>query len=178
MKFKNLIVVLSSALMFGSCDPADLTITFNLPTSDIHFTVPATPVAGSITIPTKAVVFNLDSVLNANGVNKDQIQSILLKSFIIDIDQANPDANFDNFDWISKSMSTPNISKVLIAEKNPIPHDKIRSISLDVKGVEMANMFKEGNITLYVGASSNSAITSDIPMTAKMVFTVKGKIIK
>ena len=177
MKLRNLLLSAAALSLMTACTKEDLQVTFDLNAANVVFVVKATPQSGAMAIDAQNLSYNLDSVCKANNVNKDQIKSVKIKEVFLDIVDNN-NTTFDLVDWAEAYVGAAGQADLLLAAKNPVPKDGTRSISLDVKSVELADYIKSNQMSFFAKGQTNAPVKSDVEMRARVTFSITGQIVK
>ncbi len=163
--------------LISSCTKEDLKVSFDLPTGQIDFVVKQTTQAGAMQIDAQDLQYNLDSVCKANSISKDQITSMKIKEVFLDI-LDNNNTTFDIVNWAEAYVGATGKADVLLAAKKPIGKDGVRTISLDLKDVELVDYIKANQMSFYAKGETNGPVKTDVPMRARVKFTITGQIVE
>ncbi|MBI3233003.1 MAG: hypothetical protein HYZ42_03015 [Bacteroidetes bacterium] len=176
MNIKNLILAVSSFVVISSCSKEDLKINFDLGASEINFEVKASPQAGAMQIDAQNMQYNLDSVCKANSISKDQIKSVKIKEVFLDI--LDNKTTFDIIDWAEAYVGASGKANLLLASKNPVLKDGVRTISLDLKDVELVEYIQANQMSFFAKGATNSPILTNVPMRARVKFSLTAQVVK
>ncbi|MEN9339361.1 MAG: hypothetical protein RIQ62_673 [Bacteroidota bacterium] len=150
------------------------TLTLQKTYSDITFTIPAPVVAGNLT--TEAQI-NTDLTQLAKDYNFDisAIESAKVKSITLQMEDTTlPPYTFAIVDQIDASFFADNITFTQIGNDDAI-HTSPTQVDFTISGPDVAQYLKSNLFKVRMSLNTNTAITHDLPMRAKICFefTVK-----
>ena len=96
-------------LLFGACDKlkTDVNLNLNQSVANIKMTLPIITdslIGTEITFVEQLVYLNVDSILIANGIPKESIESIYLTNAVVNLDPNQPVTDFSFIDYLNLSF--------------------------------------------------------------------------
>ena len=166
-----LLTTLAGSLFFSGCTKDDLDVNFSMDAATITFTVNPTPVPGEIDLMKTELTYKLDSICGIYGVNKNQIQSVKIREIWFDM-LDNDNTTFDIVDFAEGYLSCDSKPETLVAKKNPVPKDHVRTLMLDEISpeVELADFVKGTGLKVRVHGLVNAPINNPLPMRCRISF--------
>lgn len=177
MKLRNLFLSLAAVSLMASCTKEDLQVKFDMDAASVDFLVKATSQSGAMAIDAQNLTYNLDSVCKANNVNKDQIKSVKIKEVFLDI-LDNNNTTFDLVNWAEAYVGSAGKADLMLASKNPVPKDGVRTIALDIKDIELVEYIKSNQMSFFAKGETNAPVKTDVPMRARVKFSIVGQLVK
>ena len=109
MSTKLSLMLSGIVMLFSACDKLSTDVNLDLKQSvaNIKLTLPAitdSMVNTEITLVEQLVYLNIDSVLTANGINKESIKSIYLKDAVVNLNENQSVTDFSFVDYINLSF--------------------------------------------------------------------------
>jgi hypothetical protein len=109
MSTKLSLMLSGIVMLFSACDKLSTDVNLDLKQSvaNIKLTLPAitdSMVNTEITLVEQLVYLNIDSVLTANGINKESIISIYLKDAVVNLNENQSVTDFSFVDYINLSF--------------------------------------------------------------------------
>jgi len=175
---KNLflgLVALTSALVFTSCEDGFLTISLDKEQTVAGFTIVAGTV-GEYSYSESSGSINLDSILEANDISPDQLESVTIKSANIEIASSNTTDNFSQMSDISLSLTPANSSELVIIENGDPGDGTVYSVPSEaLEAIGDVLDLTENPFDFDISIMIDQVIQEDMPMLVKMVLEIKAK---
>lgn len=150
---KLIYLFVASVLLFTSCEKASKLTEIKLPLTK-SITIPATPIAGPVSITTPEIKTGIDSVLNAAGVSSKSIEDITLRkmSFVLT-------ASKEDFSFL-KSANVSLIAEGKEAVKIATAMDITKVMTLDFKtiDVDLKDYILKDKFSLKIDFETKTAI--------------------
>lgn len=175
---KNLflgLVAMTSAVVFTSCEEGFLTISLDKEQTVAGFTIVAGTV-GEYSYNESSSAINIDSILTANDVSPDQLESVFIKSATIEVGSSNTTDNFSQMSNISLSLTPANSDELKLIENGDPGDGTVYSVPSDaLEGIGDVLVLTENPFDFDISIMIDSEIQEDMPMLVKMVFDIKAK---
>lgn len=171
MNIKNLLLSACAVALISSCTKEALKVKAGLNAKEVSFVVKASPQSGAMQIDAQNMSFNLDSLCKANSFSKDQITSVKVESVFLDIVDNNA-TTFDIVDWAEAYVGSIGKADALLASKNPVAKDGVRTIGLDLKDVELVDYIKSNQMSFFAKGQTNKPLANDVQMKARVKFNI------
>lgn len=123
--------------------------------------------ADNVTLFQKSESCNIDSILSANGITKDTIESVTLKEAII---KTTDGKTLKGIKSVKVIFIPVGLSEILIATLNPIPQDSTQ-VKLNLENVELGKYMKMKKYILLLKANLQNEET--IQLNAKLIYNFK-----
>ena len=170
-KFSSVALISISVFTLISCREKTISIPIHATSPEIIFTIPATPIAGTVATPEVSVPNILDSVIAASGIPMDNIQSVVLNSADMVIDTP-ATANFDPFDALSIWFRTTATDSVQVFNVTNIPHTQLTSLTSQGNGTDFFSLVKSPQLMVRSRVTTSSPIPQTMTIKMKIHFTV------
>lgn len=173
---KNQYLVFILCLLLINCSVVDDLTKFDID-YEIEYTIPPVSIINiPISLNTPDIETENETTFENNSTNKNLIESIRLKSIIINI--TNPEnANFNFLKEIRIFIKTENTVETEIANLMDIENSNSRVLELETFNKELKDYVKEDQFTLRVIAIADETTSEQIDITIKNIFTVDAKIL-
>lgn len=169
-------LVIAMLLAFSSCDKKLIRIQKDINTKPITFDLPAIPASGGFDF-TQNARLDLKRQLDSLNIKIFEITEITVKEVTIDIADQSATApqrvTFDVLDDIHLNISAPEQATQLIAWKNPVPHEGLQQLKMDVNNnLNLLPYALSDVVTYRVYGTSNKPTTAPIKMTVNIKWHV------
>ena len=169
MALRKISLILLCIVCLFSCKK-DLNVAFNVSQSTT-FTIPPSSPLSILNLVSPAVSTNWDQDFTNNNANVNKIVSMNLTNLQLTITSPSGQT-FGFLQSISIYLSAPGLSKVEIAQLNPVPSNSGSVIALNVDNVDLSAYAKQSSFTLSFSTTTNQSTTTEIDMRADMVFHI------
>ena len=176
----GLALALTAPVLFlNSCDKAAVVVNFDMGYGNVLFTVDTTSASGTMMLDQQTITTNIDSFLNANGVSKDDIKEIHIKSAHFALVSGMP--NFD-------VLATPGSAQGLIgptggtlsqfASFDAIPAGATE-FDMTVDGsMDLASYLKSTTFDIAARGTTTGPVTAQTVIKGNFTFSVKAEVRK
>lgn len=186
MQKTKLLPVVAVATFFGattllqSCDKVE-NASVDLPamTATVDVTVPPTSnTTAQQDMGTQSISYNVDSFIKANtngtlGVNN--IKAVSLKSCVVKLrDGSDADNNFANFETVTASMSTDNVTKEQTMTVS-MPDKEAYDATLSVPTEDLSPYLKSTSIKYKVSGKLRREIKKEVKATVTIQYVITAK---
>lgn len=172
MKTKIIIIALIS---LASCKTLDKLTMFDLK-YDASFTIPKNAIVDMpIDLNSPEVATNTEEEFAIHNTRKDLIESIKLKSLMLEIET--PRYNFSFLKSVELFLKADGLPEIKIAERMLIPDDVGNQLQLDVTDAELSEYLKKDKISMRVKTVTDEQLTEDLRVRIYSVFRVDAKIL-
>jgi hypothetical protein len=126
-------------------------------------------VAGTYTETIEVVNFDLDSLLNAEGLDQGTVNSVKIKDASV---QVVGEGNLDPFESFLITLEAPGKNAVTVAEVTSVPTG-ITEIALTKKGIDLSDYLKSDHYTIKVKTVLDQDLETHLNMQAKVRYEIK-----
>ncbi len=174
MKTQRIILALiaAAALVLPACDAllADL-LKFNSEWYTLEFTIEPTDEVGDLIFKTEDISADVDSVLEANGVSRDNLNSAKMSDATVSI--LTEDCTFDPVTRVELFLETPTLGSKRVAWIDTIP-ENATVIELKLTEDDLQEYLLEDNFTFTASGTLNSKVDKRVDLLAKIRFLIRG----
>lgn len=172
LKKYSTIIAFISAVFFTGCEDLlkDL-IKFDSDYTYINFTINPEEETGEKVFDTVIVKSELEKWLDDAGFSVDDVESIVLKEAVFEIQNVNQDINFNAVESVAASLYTANNPETTIASKDQVPANS-RSVTLDVNNSNLKKYLIEDEYFFTAKGFLSTPVTTTIEVQAKIKFTI------
>jgi hypothetical protein len=172
MKTKIIILAL---LSLAGCRALDALTMFDLK-YEASFTIPQTALVNvPIDLTSPEVTTNTEEEFAVHNTQKDLIESIKLKTLILEIET--PDYDFSFLKSVEIYLKAEGLPEIKIAEKLLISDDIGNQLKLDVADTELSEYLKKDKISMRAKTVTDEQLTQDLRVKIYSVFHVDAKIL-
>ncbi|NBC84199.1 MAG: hypothetical protein GVY19_12595 [Bacteroidetes bacterium] len=172
LRTMNFVIATAILFMATSCELLeDVGLVIESDKQDFEFTISENE-AGTYTYSEEDINSEIDSVVEANDYNIDQINEVTLKECAISI--ASPDsANFDAIKSFKLVISKTTMEEgTLIAQETSIA-DGLTSLTLTPEETDLTEFVKGDNYKLFVSGVQDEAVTTEIVVTGTVKYEIE-----
>jgi hypothetical protein len=171
---KHLLIFLLVVPVFSACEFfEDLGVDFDTGYFYVDFIINEDEETGEKTFVVEVLKSEIDSILDAHDLSRDNLKEVHPKELIIEINNDGPGYNFDPISSFSADISAEGLDQVLVAKINPVP-DNVKSVSLNVEDKELKDYLLKEFYTITIKGVTSDPVESRMDVTAKLKFTMKG----
>lgn len=167
--------VAALGLTFGitSCNKDLLNVNVPLEFAEITFTIPITPLSGPYA-DTTIVTTDIDSILSANKVKKENIKSIKLEKLTFTIMGEDSLNNFRLLESIKGAISKDGGSYATVGEVNGNPDVISYELNGNANtGTEFKDYLNGSTFSIKVSGNTRGPVTQEIVVHAKLKFKME-----
>jgi hypothetical protein len=136
----------------------------------IEFTVNATDQQGEMVLAEETVATDLEKLLTDKGASMKRLNSVVVKEVIFEIVNP-PQADFNLLKNAQAYIGTPGGTRLVVAEIEDIPNEKLRSLTLPVTTQEDVQTYISGSEFVFSAHGFTTApILEPIEMRAMIKF--------
>lgn len=173
-KFPLFYVFIFIVFLIGACTKTTV-IKFNMKANDVIFTLDTSSLIGERTMISQNLIYNLDSALSANSLDKSAMTYINVKETYIDL--ISGVSTLDDFNYIKSMLQTDSKPLTELAMIDPMPKDGVRSIPLDVNGTFDFRSYLDGAVPkLIIRGYFNTPITQEAKVRCRITFEIHGEL--
>ncbi len=141
------------------------------------YSIPPVGVVGlPVSLTSQNIETNSDSTFSNNKTSKNSVESIKLKSMVLNISSPE-DANFNFLKEIHIYIKSENVEETEMANLMAIENLDTRTLVLDVLDKELEAYLKEEAFTLRVNAIADETTSQQIDILIDTTFNVDAKIL-
>ncbi|HEC42660.1 MAG TPA: hypothetical protein ENI20_07520 [Bacteroides sp.] len=170
---KILIIIIALAGIFATaCDEllGDL-LKFNSEWFSVEFTIEPSDEVGDLVFSTEEFEANLDSVLDANGVDRENIASAKLSDAKISI--LTDGCNFDPVESVELLIETPGLGSTRIAWLDSIP-DGVTMIELELNMDDLQAYLLETQFKVTAAGTLSEKVDKTVELVADIRWIIRG----
>jgi len=157
----------------NSCDEhVDDLLTFDSEEYCVEFTIDPLDRAGLHIFTEEALQSDLDSLMEANGVTKEKLESAHLKDAKVEIMNSNESLNFDILDLVKFTLYTDSLGESTVAEIDSIPKG-VRILNLEVYGEDVQAFLYDDTYIFSAKGLLNARTFEIMELRAKFTFQFK-----
>jgi hypothetical protein len=119
---------------------------------------------------------NSESTFEINDTRKDLIETVILKSLVLNITSPN-NGDFSFLESVEIFINADGLSEEKIAGKTNIPESIGAELTLETTGIDIQEYIKADNFQLRLNTVTDEIITSDHHIDLHSVFFVDAKIL-
>jgi len=161
-----ILVFLSVSLV--SCEDL-FNITFDSKEYTIEFRVKPIDERGFHIFKEEVLESDIDSILDANNVSEDRLNSVHIKEAVAVITSVDTTVFFDPLERFEVTIYTDNLDETTIAELNTVP-DGLREITIPLKDDDLKGYMLEPEFMLTVAGVLSEQTTKAVPVQVKVKF--------
>lgn len=170
-KFSTLIILISAVFFTGCEDLLKDLIKFDSDYTYFNFTINPEEETGEKVFDTVIVKSELEKWLDDAGFSVDDVESVVLKEIVFEIQNANQDINFNAVESVAASIYTVNNPEITIASKDQVAANS-RSVTLDVNKTNLKKYLIEDEYFFTAKGFQSTPIATAIEVQAKIKFTI------
>jgi len=171
---KTILIFLLAFPAFSACELLnDLRVDFDTKFFIIDFIMNEDEETGEKTFVVEVIKSEIDSILEAHDISRDNLKEVHPKEVIIEINNDGTDYDFDPVSSFSAEISADELDEILIANLDPVPGN-VKSVSLDVEDTEIKEYLLKEFYTVTIKGVTTAPIENRLHVTAKIKFTMKG----
>lgn len=172
--FLTAATVVALTLGMTSCDEELLNINIPMEFSEATFEVPITLFSGEYTDSTTCTS-NLDSILTANKVKKENIKSITLEKLTLNCEDKNDTINnFRVLESVKGSLAKDGGAYVTVGEITNNPDVINYELDVPLTNQEYKDYLNGSNFTFKVSGKTRGPVTRPITVHARLKFNLEG----
>lgn len=179
-KLLRFFLLLGLAFSFNSCkkNPTAFSFSHDYVTTTVE--VWPTSSSGDMVFTSEEIETDIQSLMAANGLNIDNLNSVKVKSVTLSI--IDQDSVPYTFDIVSKMETrigqTTDGTLIKFAGKDPVPATQITNLSLDVNDLELIDYFKKTKLKFELAGHTNAPIDHVFQIQVEMTVGFEGEVIK
>jgi hypothetical protein len=168
-------IIIIALISLASCKALDKLTMFDLK-YDASFTIPKNAIVDMpIDLNSPEVATNTEEEFAVHDTRKDLIESIKLKSLMLEIET--PGYDFSFLKSVELFLKADGLPEIKIAEKMLIPDDVGNQLQLDVTDAELSEYLKKDKISMRAKTVTDEQLTEDLRVRIYSVFRVDAKIL-
>lgn len=168
------LLALGAGLIFGttSCEEELLKVNVPLRYYNTEFVLPTTTEAGPLS-DSLDVVTNIDSILNANKVNKDKINSITLKELNLEMVGGDELVNFRLLQSVKAEMSVNGGPYVTLSQLDNNPDEEKFTLNMPVNtSLELKDYLTNSSFRFRLSGVTRGPVAHEVIIKAKLDFVL------
>ena len=167
-----LMILVSAGILATACDDllGDL-LKFDSGWYSVEFTIDPSDAVGDIVFKTEEVDANIDSVLEANGVSLENLESARLSDARFSI--LTEGYNFDPVSRVELFIETPSLGNTRLAWLDSVPIG-VTTIELELNNNDLMDYLLEDKFTLTASGTLSSKVEHTLDLKAELRFLIKG----
>lgn len=163
------VALLSACQKEGLIPPMEVNAELNLSYDQVAFTVPVTPVAGSVALDIGFDGQQLSDLLTANGYTLQNLKEVSITAATLHlVDQA---GSFNAFQQMEIRMEADGTPAQVLAGIQAIPANA-NTVQLSLSGGNLMDLFRSTGTKLRITATTTAPIAQDLPLRAAITFRV------
>ncbi len=165
-------IIAAAAIVFSACEDllGDL-LKFNSGWYTTEFTIEPSDETGDIIFKTEELSADVDSILEANGVTQENLNSIRISDAKVSI--LTEDCTFDPVTRIEFFLETSSLGSTRVAWLDTIPQDAT-SIELELSLDDLQEYLMEETFTLTASGNLGTRVDKDVDLVAEIRFLIRG----
>jgi len=188
INLKLSIMLLGIVLLFGACDKlkTDVNLNLNQSVANIKMTLPIITdslVGTQITFVEQLVYLNVDSVLLANEIPKENIESIYLKNAVVNLDPGQTVTDFSFIDYLNLSFreestsykQVGSVSNAALNGANTFTINFPNSATDPANAINLVDYFGKTNFYISMNGKPKNTTTETTKTTATINYVVNYK---
>ena len=175
-KFFRAFVAVFFAVSFFGCEEIldKIAIDFKSGYYDFDFTVnPDDIETGVYTFNEEAYKSDLDSLLDENDLDKDNLKSVELDELTLEIINNNIDITFDGIENFELYISATGMPEILIAKIESVPPGT-RTLNFSIEGKELKEYLEKDMYTIRLKGSISEIPSGVVQIDGKLRFAFTG----
>jgi hypothetical protein len=168
------VLVASSFMLFNSCDKSIFSFNVEQAVSAGVIVIGATSEVGSTDFTESISGLNIDSILEANGVKAADIQSVTVKSIVLEI--INPvDATFDPIGEFKATIETAGFEPISVTNYEGFPEGSttVKIEEEDLTDVNLMDYISANEFLLYGLMSNDLPVDEALTVSMTLYLNIK-----
>ena len=170
---RNILILLSVAVLFSTaCDDllSDL-LKFNSQWYPAEFSIDPSYALGDTVLTTDEISVNVDSVLEANGISKENLRSVRMSDAKITV--LTEGYNFDPLTRVDFFMDSPGLGLTKVAWLDTVPQG-VTTIELDLNKDDLSDYLEEDSFIFTATGHLGEKVTEKIDFLAEFRYVLQG----
>lgn len=164
-------IALAACVTLTSCDTDILTINRDFESATIRMEVPATDMAGPVTISHEGIVTDLRQKLVDFDISEDQLRGVGVKKVVATINDPAGNFTFDDLTNVTLVLTNESLGNVTIAN---LPDGTGTTAELEIANAELKEYLLSDTFDAVLSGTSSEGIGADVTVAIDVTYTLTG----